>query len=42
MPQIDVSDSLYEQLETAADGDDIENALWQMTYLFQRGNDPSE
>lgn len=42
MPEITVSESLYDQLENAADEDDLESALWEMTYLFQRGNDPSE
>ena len=41
MPEITVSESLYRQLENAAD-EDLESALWEMTYLFQRGNDPSE
>ncbi|MEM4780662.1 MAG: phosphohydrolase [Halalkalicoccus sp.] len=42
MPEITVSDSLYRQLENAANEEDFESALWEMTYLFQRGNDPSE
>lgn len=42
MPEITVSDSLYRQLENAAEDEDVESALWEMTYLFQRGNDPSE
>ncbi|KYH25222.1 hypothetical protein HAPAU_28070 [Halalkalicoccus paucihalophilus] len=42
MPEITVSDSLYRQLESACDENDFESALWEMTYLFQRGNDPSE
>jgi hypothetical protein len=41
MPEITVSKSLYEKLENAAD-EDIEEVLWEMTYLFQRINDPSE
>lgn len=42
MPEISVSDSLYRQLEDAADGRDTEQAMWEMLYLFQRGRDPSE
>jgi hypothetical protein len=42
MPEITVSDSLYRQLENAAENGDVESALWEMNYLFQRGNDPSE
>lgn len=41
MPEITVSESLYQKLENAAD-EDIEKVLWEMTYLFQRSNDPSE
>lgn len=42
MPEISVSDSLYRQLESATEDDDVETALWEMTYLFKRNNDPSE
>jgi len=42
MPQIQVSDSLYRQLEEASDGRDLDAAMWEMVYLFQRGNNPSE
>ena len=42
MPEISVSDSLYRQLEEAADGGDTEEAMWQMLHLFQRGNNPAE
>lgn len=41
-PQISVSDNLYRQLEEATDGQDTEGTMWQMLYLFQRGNNPSE
>lgn len=41
MPEITVSESLYRKLESTAE-DDIEDALWEMTYLFERGNNPSE
>ncbi|WP_123532902.1 phosphohydrolase [Halosimplex salinum] len=42
MPEIQVSDSLYSQLEDASDGRDLDDAMWEMLYLFQRGNNPSE
>lgn len=40
MPDINVSDSLYQTLEECTDGEDVEEALWEMVYLRQRGNDP--
>lgn len=40
MPDINVSDSLYRTLEECTDGEDVEEALWEMVYLRQRGNDP--
>jgi len=42
MPQITVSDSLYRKLEESTDGRDMEEAMWQMVYLFDRGQNPSE
>jgi len=42
MPEIQVSDSLYRQLQDASDERDIDEAMWEMVYLFQRGNNPSE
>lgn len=41
MPEITVSDSLYDQLEQTTE-DDLEAALWEMVYLHRRGNDPAE
>jgi len=41
MPEITVSDSLYSQLEDAADGGEVEDAMWEMVYLLQRTNDPT-
>lgn len=38
MPEITVSDALYEKLEEAATDEDMEPALWEMVYRFQRGN----
>jgi len=42
MPQISVSDTLYRQLEEATDDCDTEDAMWEMVYLYNRGNNPSE
>lgn len=42
MPEIQVSESLYRQLEAASDGRDIDEAMWEMLYRFQRGNSPAE
>ena len=41
MPEITVSDSLYQQLEDAADGKEVEDAMWEAVYLLQRGEDPT-
>ncbi|GAA0670674.1 phosphohydrolase [Natronoarchaeum mannanilyticum] len=41
MPEITVSDSLYQQIEDAADGGEVEDAMWEMVYLLQRTNDPT-
>ena len=38
MPEITVSDTLYDKLEEAAHGEDMEPALWEMVYRFQRGS----
>lgn len=38
MPEITVSEPLHEKLEEAASGDDLEPALWEMVYRFQRGS----
>jgi hypothetical protein len=42
MPQITVSDSLYRKLEESTDGTDMETAMWEMVYRFDRGNNPAE
>ena len=42
MPKINVSDSLYNQIESAAQEDDVESALWEMVYRHKRPNDPAE
>ena len=41
MPEITVSDSLYKQIEEAADGEELEDTMWEMVYLVQRANDPT-
>ncbi len=38
MPEIDVSEPLRDKLEDAAGGEDLEPALWEMVYRFERGN----
>ncbi len=38
MPEITVSDTLYDKLEEAATDDDFEPALWEMVYRFERGS----
>ena len=42
MPTMTVSESLYRQLEDAADGDDLDRAMWRMVHSFQRGNSPGD
>jgi hypothetical protein len=42
MPEITVSDSLYRQLQDASADRDLDEAMWEMVYRFQRGNNPSE
>ncbi len=42
MPTIDVSEHLYRQLQSAADGDDLDAAMWKMVGRYQRGNTPGD
>ncbi len=42
MPTIDVSEHLYRQIESAADGDDLDAAMWKMVGRYQRGNTPGD
>lgn len=42
MPEIEVSDSLYQQIVDAAGEDELDRTMWQMVYEFKRGNDPAE
>jgi hypothetical protein len=42
MPEIEVSEDLYRQLETAAGDEDIDHAMWRMVYSYQRGNSPGD
>ncbi|NHN47157.1 phosphohydrolase [Halostella sp. JP-L12] len=42
MPEITVSEHLYEKLEEAAQDSDMDQALWQMVYLHERGNNPAQ
>lgn len=38
MPEITVSEALYEKLEESASDEDLEPALWEMVYRFRRGS----
>lgn len=38
MPEIAVSETLYQKLEDAAPDEEIEPALWEMIYRFERGS----
>ncbi|MFC6823960.1 hypothetical protein [Halopelagius fulvigenes] len=40
MPELTISDDLYKQLETAADGGDIEQVLWEMAGMYRRQQNP--
>lgn len=42
MPTIDVSEHLYRQIESAADGEDLDAAMWKMVGRYQRGNTPGD
>ncbi|WP_377076899.1 phosphohydrolase [Natronoarchaeum sp. GCM10025703] len=41
MPEIEVSDSLYSKIEEVSDSNELEDTMWEMVYLLQRGNDPT-
>lgn len=38
MPEITVSDHLYEKLDQAAVDGDLEPTMWEMVYRFERCN----
>lgn len=40
MPELTISEDLYRQLETAADGEEIEQALWEMAAMYRRQQNP--
>jgi hypothetical protein len=42
MPEITVSESLYRQLVSAADGEDLDRAMWKMVGRYSRGNTPGD
>ncbi|WP_256364942.1 hypothetical protein [Haloferax sp. Q22] len=42
IPTIDVSEHLYRQIESAADGEDLDAAMWKMVGRYQRGNTPGD
>lgn len=40
MPRIDVPENLYRQLESEANGADINDTLWKMVGAYRRRNNP--
>ncbi|WP_436911549.1 hypothetical protein [Halosimplex marinum] len=40
MPQIEVSEDLYRQIETESADGDIDTALWKMVGAYRRANNP--
>lgn len=40
MPELNISEELYRQLEAEADEGDIEEALWQMIGMYRRAHNP--
>lgn len=42
MPQIQVSDSLYRQLVSVSEEDDIDETMWKMVARYGRGNSPGD
>ncbi|ELZ22264.1 hypothetical protein C475_17168 [Halosimplex carlsbadense 2-9-1] len=40
MPQIEVSEDLYRQIETESVEGDIDKALWKMVGAYRRANNP--
>ncbi len=40
MPQIEVPESLYRQLENEANGEQIDDMLWKMVGTYRRKNNP--
>lgn len=36
MPEVTVSDNLYQQLTSTADDDDVEDVIWQLLYQRER------
>jgi hypothetical protein len=42
MPEVSIPERLYRQLEAAAEGDDVQDAMWQMVHAYQQTNDPAD
>ena len=40
MPRIDVPENLYRQIETEANGGDINETLWKMVGSYRRAANP--
>ena len=42
MPTVTIPETLYRQLEAAADGGELDDAMWEMVHAYQQKNDPAE
>ena len=42
MPEIDVPEKLYSQLQAEADGQDLDEALWKMVGTYRRSHNPGD
>jgi hypothetical protein len=40
MPEITVSEKLYRQLQSEADGEELDQALWKMVGTYRRERNP--
>lgn len=42
MPEIDVPEKLYSQLQAEADGQEIDKMLWKMVGTYRREHNPGD
>ncbi|SFR60275.1 hypothetical protein SAMN04487947_2722 [Halogeometricum rufum] len=42
MPEITVSDTLYRQLVSVSDGEQLDETMWKMVAHYGRGNNPGD
>ena len=42
MPKVTIPEALYRQIEAAADGGELDDAMWEMVHTYQRKYDPAE